>query len=108
MLEWKGKDSWMLFFSHPADFTPVCTTEIGTLAKINEEFSNRDVKLIGLSCDSVEDHNNWAKDIFAFADKKGGGCSLKELPFPLIGDQDRSVAKALGMIDASEPNSGQY
>jgi len=107
ILEWKGK-SWMLFFSHPADFTPVCTTEVGALAKISDDFVKRDVKLIGLSCDSVDDHNKWAKDIFAFVDTQtaGGACGMTDLPFPLIGDEDRSVAKAIGMIDASDPNSG--
>ncbi|XP_063711160.1 peroxiredoxin-6-like [Symsagittifera roscoffensis] len=105
VLEWKGSN-WMLFFSHPADFTPVCTTEIGMLAKHHEEFAKRGVKLIGLSCDSVADHEAWAKDIFAYTEKYSG-CSLKELPFPLIGDEDRSVAIALGMIDANnQPNPG--
>ncbi len=101
--QWKG-DSWMLFFSHPRDFTPVCTTEVASLAADSAEFEKRNVKLIGLSCDSVEDHNAWSADIFSYCEKACGK-KLSKLPFPLIGDSDRKVAKALGMIDPDESAS---
>ncbi|MBK5287176.1 MAG: peroxiredoxin [Acidimicrobiia bacterium] len=83
-------DSWGLLFSHPADFTPVCTTELGELAKRKGEFDSRGVKLIGLSVDDIESHKGWAPDI---ADVKG-----TKLNFPLIADPDRTVATLYDMI----------
>jgi len=83
-------DSWGLLFSHPADFTPVCTTELGELAKRKGEFDSRNTKLIGLSVDSLESHQKWAPDI---ADVKG-----TELNYPLIADPDRKVAELYDMI----------
>ena len=87
--EWIG-DSWVLFFSHPADFTPVCTTELGELARRKSEFDKRGVKLLGLSVDPVESHKRWAKDV---EDVKGTG-----LNYPLLADPDRKVATLYGMI----------
>lgn len=87
--EWTG-DSWVLLFSHPKDFTPVCTTELGSVAKLKPEFDKRNVKVIGLSVDSVEDHKRWAKDI---EDATGRAPN-----YPLIGDSDLHVAKLYGMI----------
>jgi alkyl hydroperoxide reductase subunit AhpC len=87
--EWLG-DSWGVLFSHPKDFTPVCTTELGELARIKDEFDRRDVKVIGLSVDSVEDHHRWADDI---AETQGQAPN-----FPMIGDPDRAVALLYGMI----------
>ena len=101
--EWKGK-SWMLFFSHPRDFTPVCTTELSAIASRASEFEKRGVKLIGLSCDDVASHNAWKGDVLTFTEKKCG-TKLKDLPYPLIDDSSRAVAKALGMIDADESNT---
>ncbi len=89
--DWKG-DSWAVLFSHPADFTPVCTTELGTVAKLKGDFDARDTKVIGLSVDGLEDHEAWSRDI---ADTQG-----VELNFPLVAD-DGSVAEAYDMIHPS-------
>jgi alkyl hydroperoxide reductase subunit AhpC len=87
--QWMGR-SWCILFSHPKDFTPVCTTELGMLAKMKIEFDQRHVKLIGLSVDNVDDHRLWAKDI-----QETQGVKLN---FPLIGDPGRKVADLYGMI----------
>jgi len=83
-------DGWGILFSHPADFTPVCTTELGAFANRKDEFTKRNTKLIGVSVDSVESHKGWSKDI---ADTQGSA-----LNYPLIGDEDRKVADLYGMI----------
>jgi alkyl hydroperoxide reductase subunit AhpC len=83
-------DSWGVLFSHPKDFTPVCTTELGMVSKLKGEFDKRNCKVIGVSVDSVEDHNKWASDI---EETQGIG-----LNFPLIGDPDRKVATLYDMI----------
>jgi alkyl hydroperoxide reductase subunit AhpC len=87
--EWLG-ESWGVLFSHPRDFTPVCTTELGRLASLKPEFDRRNVKVIGLSVDSVSDHGRWASDI-----KDVTGHALN---FPLIGDPDRAVSTLYDMI----------
>jgi thioredoxin-dependent peroxiredoxin len=87
--DWK-KDSWAILFSHPKDFTPVCTTELGMTAKLKDEFAARNTKAIGLSVDSVEDHNRWASDI-----EETQGTAVN---FPMIGDADRKVADLYDMI----------
>jgi len=87
--DWIG-DGWAVFFSHPKDFTPVCTTELGYVAKLKPEFDERNVKAIGLSVDSVEDHVAWSSDI---AETQGVAPN-----FPMIGDSDLAVAKLYGMI----------
>jgi alkyl hydroperoxide reductase subunit AhpC len=87
--EWLG-DSWGVLFSHPADYTPVCTTELGTVAKLKSEFEARDVKVVGLSVDSVEDHKGWINDI--------NETQNTEMNFPLIADPDREVANSYDMI----------
>jgi alkyl hydroperoxide reductase subunit AhpC len=86
--EWMG-DSWAVLFSHPKDYTPVCTTELGYMANIRSEFDKRNVKVIGLSVDSLEDHKGWAKDI-----EETQGCILN---FPLIADVDRKVSTLYDM-----------
>ncbi|MEQ8699340.1 MAG: peroxiredoxin [Bauldia litoralis] len=91
--DWIG-DSWVILFSHPKDFTPVCTTELGYVAKIKPELDKRNVKAIGLSVDSVEDHNKWAKDI---EETQGQAPN-----YPMIGDPDLKVAKLYGMLPADE------
>jgi thioredoxin-dependent peroxiredoxin len=91
--EWKG-DSWAVLFSHPADFTPVCTTELGRTAQMKDEFAKRNTKVIALSVDSVQDHDKWAPDI-----SQVGGTDLN---FPIIGDPDRKVAQLYDMIHAGE------
>jgi alkyl hydroperoxide reductase subunit AhpC len=83
-------NAWVVFFSHPKDFTPVCTTELGYMAKIKNEFDKRGVKLLGISVDSVDDHKRWKNDI---KDVTGA-----EVNYPMIGDPDLSVAKLYGMI----------
>ena len=87
--DWKG-DSWAVLFSHPKDFTPVCTTELGRVAALKPEFDRRNVKVIGLSVDPIESHEDWKQDI---ADVTGS-----ELNFPLIADSDRKVADAYDLI----------
>jgi len=87
--EWMG-DDWAVLFSHPADFTPVCTTELGEVARLKPEFDKRGVKVIGLSVDPLEDHRVWAGDI---AETQGHA-----LNFPLIADPDREIADLYGMI----------
>ncbi len=87
--EWAGSD-WVLLFSHPRDFTPVCTTELGAVARLKPEFDQRGVKVIGLSVDTVESHHRWALDI--------AGTQGVELNFPLLADEDRRVASLLGLI----------
>ncbi len=87
--DWIGS-GWAVLFSHPKDFTPVCTTELGAVAKLKSEFEKRKVKVVGLSVDSVEDHRKWAGDI---QDTQGAA-----LNFPLIGDPDRKVSKLYDMI----------
>ena len=86
-------DSWGILFSHPADFTPVCTTELGAVAKLKGEFDKRDVKVLGLSVDGLSDHQAWSKDI-----EQTQGAALN---FPLIADHDRSVASLYDMIPPS-------
>jgi alkyl hydroperoxide reductase subunit AhpC len=89
--DWIG-DSWAVLFSHPKDFTPVCTTELGYMAKIKPEFEKRNVKIIGLSVDQTRDHEKWAKDI---EETQGHAPN-----FPIIGDADFKVSKAYGMLPA--------
>ena len=90
--DWVG-NSWAVLFSHPKDFTPICTTELGYMAKIKPEFDKRGVKIIGLSVDPVENHAKWANDI-----KETQGHAPN---YPMIGDTDLSIAKAWGMLPAS-------
>ncbi len=94
--EWLG-DSWGLLFSHPKDFTPVCTTELGCMAKLKPEFDRRDVKVIGLSVDSVEDHRRWAGDI-----RETQGVAPN---FPVIGDSDLKVSMLYDMLPAGTPGN---
>lgn len=87
--QWLG-DSWGVLFSHPKDFTPVCTTELGEVAKLKPEFDKRNVKVVGLSVDPLKDHTLWAKDI-----EETQGAKLN---FPLLADADRKVSNLYGMI----------
>lgn len=96
--EWIG-DSWAILFSHPKDFTPVCTTELGYMARIASEFTRRKCKLIGLSVDPVDDHARWADDI----EQTQGA----RPDYPIIGDADLAVAKLYNMLPASEPGTSQ-
>ena len=94
--EWIG-DQWAVLFSHPKDFTPVCTTELGYMAKIEPEFTKRNTKIIGLSIDPVENHSKWASDI-----EETQGAKVN---YPMIGDTDLQVAKLYNMLPAEEPGS---
>ena len=96
--EWLG-DKWGVLFSHPKDFTPVCTTELGYMAGLEEEFAKRNCKIIGLSVDPVENHNEWAKDI-----EQTQGHAVN---FPMIGDSHLEVAKLYNMLPADEPGSSE-
>jgi alkyl hydroperoxide reductase subunit AhpC len=95
--QWIG-DSWAVLFSHPKDFTPVCTTELGTMAKLKSEFDRRNAKVIGLSVDPVDDHQRWAKDI---AETQGAAPN-----YPLIGDPELKISKLYDMLPA-EASPGQ-
>ena len=94
--DWLG-DSWGVLFSHPKDFTPVCTTELGALAKLEPEFAKRNVKVIGLSVDPVDDHTKWLDDI-----KDVSGMRPE---YPIIADTELAVAKAYHMLPASDGDS---
>ena len=96
--EWIG-DQWAILFSHPKDFTPVCTTELGYMAKIEPEFTKRNAKLIGLSIDPVENHEKWAADI-----EETQGAAVK---YPMIGDTDLAVAKLYNMLPADEAGTAE-
>ncbi|MFY9319939.1 peroxiredoxin [Lentibacter algarum] len=89
--DWIG-DSWAILFSHPKDFTPVCTTEFGAVSQLADEWDKRGCKVIGLSVDSVEEHHGWKKDIESYAGAKAG--------FPIIADEDLAVSKAFDMLPA--------
>jgi alkyl hydroperoxide reductase subunit AhpC len=96
--DWIG-NSWAVIFSHPKDFTPVCTTELGYMAKLKPEFDHRDVKIIGLSVDPVESHKKWSADI-----KETQGHAPN---YPMIGDPDLKISKLYGMLPASAGNSSE-
>ena len=98
--DWIG-DSWAVLFSHPKDFTPVCTTELGYMAKLKPEFDKRNTKVLGLSIDPVDDHKRWAKDI-----EETQGTAVN---YPMIGDADLTVAKLYDMIhpNASAKTEGR-
>ena len=96
--EWAGKN-WVVLFSHPKDFTPVCTTELGRVAKLKPEFDKRGVKVIGLSVDPVENHGKWSADI---AETQGMGPN-----YPMIGDTDLKVSKLYGMLPADTSGTSE-
>ena len=96
--QWIG-DGWAVLFSHPKDFTPVCTTELGYMARMEPEFRKRNCKIIGLSVDPVEDHSRWAKDI---EETQGAAPN-----YPLIGDADLTVSKRYNMLPADEPGTSE-
>ncbi|KAJ9699917.1 hypothetical protein PVL29_005664 [Vitis rotundifolia] len=91
-------DSWTIIFSHPGDFTPVCTTELGKMAAYTEEFARRGVKLLGLSCDDVQSHKEWIKDIEAYT-------SGSKVTYPIAADPNREIIKQLNMVDPDEKDS---
>ena len=96
--DWMG-DKWAILFSHPKDFTPVCTTELGYMAKIEPEFAKRGVKLIGLSVDPVDSHSRWLKDI-----EETQGAKVN---YPIIADHDLKVSKLYAMLPAEEPGTSE-
>lgn len=91
--DWIG-DSWCVLFSHPKDFTPVCTTELGFAAGLMDEMAKRNVKMIGLSVDAIDDHSDWARDIY---ETQG-----HQVRFPMIGDVDLAISKLYNMFPADE------
>jgi len=91
-------DSWVILFSHPADFTPVCTTELASFQKIQPELAKRKVRPIALSCDNVDSHHAWEKDIKAFS-------CLEDFKIPIIADPSRDVANLYGMMDPEEKDA---
>ena len=96
--EWIG-DGWAVLFSHPKDFTPVCTTELGYMAKLEPEFAKRNCKIIGLSVDPVENHSKWAEDI-----RETQGHAVN---YPMIGDRELKIAKLFDMLPAEEPGTSE-
>ena len=92
-LDWKG-DSWAVFFSHPADYTPVCTTELGRVGQLSDEWVKRQTKVIALSVDSVQDHNSWKPDVEEV--------SKTTIGYPIIADEDKKVAELYDMIHPGE------
>jgi len=96
--DWIG-DGWAVLFSHPKDFTPVCTTELGYMAKLQPEFAKRNCKIIGLSVDPIENHAKWAEDIL---ETQGHAVN-----YPMIGDRDLAIAKLYDMLPAEEPGTSE-
>jgi len=96
--KWAG-DSWVVLFSHPKDFTPVCTTELGSLESIKPEFDKRNVKIIGLSVDPISDHKKWSEDIKEVTGYKPS--------YPIIGDENLHVAKLYGLLPGSISGSSE-
>ena len=96
--EWLG-DSWGILFSHPKDFTPVCTTELGYMARLQPEFEKRNTKIIGLSVDPVDDHNRWLPEVEGY-----GGAKIN---YPMIADHDLKVSKLYNMLPAEEAGTSQ-
>lgn len=94
--DWAG-DSWVVLFSHPADYTPVCTTELGTVASLKSEFEKRNVKILALSVDDVESHQGWIKDI--------NETQNTTVNYPIIADVDRKVADLYGMVHPKSLNN---
>jgi peroxiredoxin (alkyl hydroperoxide reductase subunit C) len=94
--EWIG-DSWCFFFSHPADFTPVCTTEMGRTAQLAKEFAARNTKALGLSTDTVEEHMKWIEDV--------NDTQKTTLEFPIVADPDRKISELYGMIHPGESST---
>ncbi|XP_010276532.1 PREDICTED: 1-Cys peroxiredoxin-like [Nelumbo nucifera] len=96
-----GND-WAIIFSHPADFTPVCTTELGKMALYEKEFNERGVKLLGVSCDDIQSHKDWIKDIEAYTP----GCKVK---YPIVADPKKDIIKQLNMVDpdAKDPDGSE-
>ncbi|KAG8034338.1 hypothetical protein G9C98_007414 [Cotesia typhae] len=97
--EWLG-DSWGVLFSHPNDFTPVCTTELARVVQLMPEFKRLGIKVIAMSCNSIESHINWIEDIKSYAET-----SVEQFPYPIIEDESRTLSTSLGMLDPNELDS---
>jgi len=95
--EWIG-DSWAILFSHPGDFTPVCTTELGEVARRSEDFAKRNVKLIGISANGLQSHHKWVQDINEYGAKTGP----TDVQFPIIADEDRKISTLYDMLDQQD------
>ncbi|KAE9551730.1 hypothetical protein FO519_005063 [Halicephalobus sp. NKZ332] len=118
--QWIGEGNWAILFSHPADFTPVCTTELARVAQIHEKFEAKKTKLIALSCDSADTHRKWIPDIVAYCRNHSktseeckpcskSGChegkEVEAFPYPIIADEQRVLATQLGMLDPEEKDA---
>jgi len=102
--QWLG-DSWGILFSHPADFTPVCTTELGEVSRKHAEFEKRGVKVIGLSANDLGSHEKWIQDINDFGNKVSHPNDKTEVQFPIIADADRKISVLYDMLDALDPTN---
>lgn len=100
--------SWVILFSHPADFTPVCTTELARVNLLSEEWKSRQCKVIGLSTDTAESHANWAADICEYANELNLESCTAKLTFPIIADADLKVATVYGMLDQESHDPGNF
>uniref|UniRef100_A0AC34GZ53 Thioredoxin domain-containing protein n=1 Tax=Panagrolaimus sp. ES5 TaxID=591445 RepID=A0AC34GZ53_9BILA len=98
-------NNWVILFSHPADYTPVCTTELARVHQLADEFAKRKVRLVALSCDDVNSHAGWSADILHYAGSKNGHKNDSSLAFSIIADSKRELAEKLGMIDPDEKDS---
>jgi len=96
--EWIG-NSWAILFSHPGDFTPVCTTELGEVARRAEDFAKRNVKVIGISANGLQSHHKWVEDINEYGAKTTGPTDVQ---FPIIADEDRKISTLYDMLDAQD------
>lgn len=109
----RGYFSWAILFSHPADYTPVCTTELARVAQLMPEFQKRNVKCIALSCDSVESHRGWievhfvliSNSVFTYLQDVKAYGKVSSLGYPIIADEKRELAVELGMLDAEEKSA---
>lgn len=103
-----SEGSWVILFSHPADFTPVCTTELARVSLLEPEWRSRNCKVIGLSTDRVDSHRDWSKDICEYAETISSCCKCEKLTFPIIADWDLKVSTLYGMLDQESHDPSNF